>query len=111
MKPVLLNLADDHEEANWIYINIDRVEIIDVMDGANGIKGIELAFPIDPQEAEEGLEPGDANLILNYGSVTEWQQYLSSLPEMPYQPHQDGDWKNWCSALADGTIPHDEMYW
>jgi hypothetical protein len=111
MKPVLMNCGSQ-EEACWMYVNLDRViEIINVMDGANGEVEIEIEFPIDPEEVESGFEPGNANLVVYSGSVSEWEEYIASLPEMPYQPHQDGDWKNWCSARADGSIPHDEMYW
>jgi hypothetical protein len=106
MKAVLVNLANNQEEASWMYVNLERLQIIET-DGEN----IEFEFPIDDEEASEGTEPGSANLIVNFGGVNEWQEYLESLPEAIYQPHPQSDWKNWCCALEDGSITCDEMYW
>jgi hypothetical protein len=113
MKPVLVNLNawDAEKDACWMYVNLERLEIVDILDAETSESVVEFEFPIDEEEAEEGIEEGCANLIVSFASIREWKEYISSLPISTYQPHPEGDWKNWCSALFDGTIPNDEMYW
>ena len=113
MKPVLVNLNvwDAEREECWMYVNLERLEIIDILDAATEENIIEFEFPIDEEEASEGIEPGTANLIVSFSSISDWKEYILSRSEATYQSHPEADWKNWCSALEDGSIPNDEMYW
>jgi hypothetical protein len=113
MKPVLVNLNiwDAEKQECWMYVNLERLEVIDILDAASQEKIIEFEFPIDEEEREEGIEQGCANLIVSFAPINDWKEYISSLPEAIYQPHPEADWKNWCSALKDGSILHNEMYW